>query len=100
VDVSAALLVPGVVDVVTCKDIPGKKVRTLLGYDEELLADKEVLSYLSVSLPGKWYNYTTVFSIARCILLILSTMNAGKLLLCNVMWCNQLTFLQCRVIFR
>ncbi|KAG7258328.1 hypothetical protein CRUP_028212 [Coryphaenoides rupestris] len=42
VDVSAALLVPGVVDVVTCKDIPGKKVRSLLGYEEELLADKEV----------------------------------------------------------
>ncbi|CAL8288484.1 unnamed protein product [Lota lota] len=42
VDVSAALLVPGVVDVVTCRDIPGKKVRSFLGYEEELLADKEV----------------------------------------------------------
>ncbi|KAK0132651.1 Aldehyde oxidase 1 [Merluccius polli] len=42
VDVGAALLVPGVVDVVTCRDIPGKKVRSFLGYEEELLADKEV----------------------------------------------------------
>ncbi|CAL8306974.1 unnamed protein product [Merluccius merluccius] len=42
VDVGAALLVPGVVDVVTCRDIPGKKVRSVLGYEEELLADKEV----------------------------------------------------------
>nr|XP_043868146.1 aldehyde oxidase 1-like [Solea senegalensis] len=41
-DVSEALQVPGVVDVVTAGDIPGKKVRTLEGYDEELLAEKEV----------------------------------------------------------
>ncbi|XP_071392432.1 aldehyde oxidase 6 isoform X3 [Centroberyx affinis] len=41
-DVSEALQVPGVVDVITHKDIPGKKVRTFCGYDEELLAEKEV----------------------------------------------------------
>ncbi|XP_058474041.1 aldehyde oxidase 6 isoform X1 [Solea solea] len=41
-DVSEALQVPGVVDVVTAGDIPGKKVRTHDGYDEELLAEKEV----------------------------------------------------------
>lgn len=43
-DVSEALRVAGVVDVITSKDIPGQKVRTLCGYDEELLAEKEVLS--------------------------------------------------------
>ncbi|KAM3857276.1 aldehyde oxidase 6 [Diretmus argenteus] len=41
-DVSEALQRPGVVDVITARDIPGKKVRTLSGYDEELLAEKEV----------------------------------------------------------
>lgn len=30
------------VDVITAKDIPGKKVRTMCGYDEELLAEAEV----------------------------------------------------------
>ncbi|CAN9498154.1 unnamed protein product [Ophioblennius macclurei] len=42
VDLSAALQLPGVVDVITAKDIPGKKVRTMMGYDEELLAQDEV----------------------------------------------------------
>ncbi|KAM9328483.1 aldehyde oxidase 6 [Pholidichthys leucotaenia] len=42
VDVSAALQLPGVVDVITAEDIPGKKVRTFCGYDEELLAQTEV----------------------------------------------------------
>ncbi|XP_028319779.1 aldehyde oxidase 6 isoform X2 [Gouania willdenowi] len=42
-DVSAAMQLPGVVDVITAKDIPGKKVRTLMGYDEELLAEDKVL---------------------------------------------------------
>lgn len=41
-DVSEALQLPGVVDVITAKDIPGKKVRTMFGYDEELLAQTEV----------------------------------------------------------
>ncbi|XP_067356858.1 aldehyde oxidase 6 isoform X3 [Channa argus] len=41
-DVSEALQIPGVVDVITAKDIPGKKVRTMFGYSEELLADVEV----------------------------------------------------------
>ncbi|KAL0160539.1 hypothetical protein M9458_044264, partial [Cirrhinus mrigala] len=37
-----ALKLPGVVDVITTKDIPGKKFRTMLGYDEELLVEDEV----------------------------------------------------------
>ncbi|XP_029923537.1 aldehyde oxidase 6 isoform X2 [Myripristis murdjan] len=41
-DVSEALQLPGVVDVVTSKDIPGKKVRRSFGYEEELLAEEEV----------------------------------------------------------
>ncbi|KAK7893551.1 hypothetical protein WMY93_022703 [Mugilogobius chulae] len=42
-DVSAALQMPGVVDVITSKDIPGKKVRTEFGYDEDILAQTQVL---------------------------------------------------------
>ncbi|CAL8407132.1 unnamed protein product [Arctogadus glacialis] len=42
VDVSAALRLPGVLDVVTHADIPGLKARSFMGYEEELLADKEV----------------------------------------------------------
>ncbi|RVE75080.1 hypothetical protein OJAV_G00013210 [Oryzias javanicus] len=41
-DVSAALKVPGVVDVITAKDIPGKKVRLMFGYEEEVLSEDEV----------------------------------------------------------
>lgn len=41
-DVSDALRLPGVVDVVTAKDIPGQKVRKISGYEEELLAETEV----------------------------------------------------------
>uniref|UniRef100_A0A8D3D478 Xanthine dehydrogenase/oxidase n=1 Tax=Scophthalmus maximus TaxID=52904 RepID=A0A8D3D478_SCOMX len=41
-DASEALRIPGVVDVITAKDIPGTKVLTMFGYDEELLAEKEV----------------------------------------------------------
>ncbi|KAM4559970.1 aldehyde oxidase 1-like [Odontesthes bonariensis] len=41
-DVSDALQLPGVVDVVTAKDIPGKKAREMFGYSEELLAESEV----------------------------------------------------------
>ncbi|XP_031708232.1 aldehyde oxidase 6 isoform X2 [Anarrhichthys ocellatus] len=41
-DVSEALRLPGVVDVVTAKDIPGQKVREISGYEEELLAETEV----------------------------------------------------------
>ena len=39
---SEALQLPGVVDVITAKDIPGKKVRAGFGYEEELLAQTEV----------------------------------------------------------
>ncbi|KAL1021810.1 hypothetical protein UPYG_G00018360 [Umbra pygmaea] len=42
IDVTEALQVPGVVDVITSKDIPGKKFRTFTGIDEELLAENEV----------------------------------------------------------
>ncbi|XP_056445092.1 aldehyde oxidase 6 isoform X3 [Gadus chalcogrammus] len=42
VDVSAALRLPGVLDMVTHADIPGRKARSFMGYEEELLADKEV----------------------------------------------------------
>ncbi|XP_077369194.1 aldehyde oxidase 6 [Festucalex cinctus] len=42
VDVSNALLLPGVFDVITAKDIPGKKTRVISGYDEELLAQTQV----------------------------------------------------------
>ncbi|KAJ8003640.1 hypothetical protein DPEC_G00150430 [Dallia pectoralis] len=42
IDVTEALQVPGVVDVITSKDIPGKKFRTFTDVDEELLAEKEV----------------------------------------------------------
>uniref|UniRef100_A0A4W6ESX0 Xanthine dehydrogenase/oxidase n=1 Tax=Lates calcarifer TaxID=8187 RepID=A0A4W6ESX0_LATCA len=41
-DVSEALQLPGVVDVITSKDIPGKKVRSMFGYHEELLAESKV----------------------------------------------------------
>ncbi|KAM6893047.1 aldehyde oxidase 6 [Lycodopsis pacificus] len=41
-DVSEALRLPGVVDVVTAEDIPGQKVRKISGYEEELLAETEV----------------------------------------------------------
>ncbi|XP_045916381.1 aldehyde oxidase 6 isoform X2 [Micropterus dolomieu] len=41
-DMSEALQLPGVVDVITAKDIPGKKVRKMFGYPEELLAESEV----------------------------------------------------------
>ncbi|KAL2087932.1 hypothetical protein ACEWY4_016760 [Coilia grayii] len=42
IDFSAALALPGVVDVITAGDIPGRKFRTLSGLTEELLAEKEV----------------------------------------------------------
>lgn len=42
VDFSQALQISGVVDVITVADIPGKKVRSQFGYDEELLAENEV----------------------------------------------------------
>lgn len=48
VDVSEALRLPGVVDVITAKDIPGNKVREMSGYTEELLADTEVFSLCGV----------------------------------------------------
>ncbi|XP_054638746.1 aldehyde oxidase 6 isoform X2 [Dunckerocampus dactyliophorus] len=42
VDVSSALRLPGVVDVITAKDIPGKKTRSFDGYDEDVLAQTQV----------------------------------------------------------
>ena len=42
---SEALQLPGVVDVVTAKDIPGKKAREMFGYSEELLAESEVQKF-------------------------------------------------------
>uniref|UniRef100_A0A4W5P4J5 Aldehyde oxidase 1 n=1 Tax=Hucho hucho TaxID=62062 RepID=A0A4W5P4J5_9TELE len=42
IDISEALQVPGVVDVITSKDIPGKKFRTFTGIDEDILAQNEV----------------------------------------------------------
>ena len=39
---SEALKLPGVVDVITAKDIPGMKTRPMFGYHEELLAESEV----------------------------------------------------------
>lgn len=42
IDFSEALKLPGVMDVITAKDIPGKKFRTFTGYEEELLAQDEV----------------------------------------------------------
>ncbi|KAG9329842.1 hypothetical protein JZ751_028951 [Albula glossodonta] len=41
-DMSKALEQPGVVEVITAKDIPGKKFRTFSGVDEDLLAENEV----------------------------------------------------------
>lgn len=49
-DVSEALKLPGVVDVVTAKDIPGKKSREMFGYGEELLAQSEVEKLLLLLL--------------------------------------------------
>lgn len=43
-DVSEALRLPGVADVITAADIPGQKVRMLFGYEEELLAKSQVQS--------------------------------------------------------
>ncbi len=39
---SEALQLPGVVDVITAKDIPGQKVRLFGEYEEELHAESEV----------------------------------------------------------
>ncbi|XP_039648487.1 aldehyde oxidase 6 [Perca fluviatilis] len=41
-DVSEALRLPGVIDVITAKDVPGQKVRKMFGYEEVLLAETEV----------------------------------------------------------
>ncbi|XP_069019866.1 aldehyde oxidase 6 [Embiotoca jacksoni] len=41
-DASEALQLPGVVDVITAKDVPGKKVCSFFGNDEELLAESQV----------------------------------------------------------
>ncbi|MEQ2171764.1 hypothetical protein GOODEAATRI_014075, partial [Goodea atripinnis] len=41
-DTSEALKLPGVVDVITANDIPGKKARPMFGYEQELFAEDEV----------------------------------------------------------
>ncbi|XP_043965965.1 aldehyde oxidase 6 isoform X2 [Gambusia affinis] len=41
-DVSEALKLPGVVDVITANDVPGKKARPMFGYEQELLAENQV----------------------------------------------------------
>lgn len=41
-DLSEALRLPGVADVITAADIPGQKVRVICGYEEELLAQSQV----------------------------------------------------------
>uniref|UniRef100_A0A3B5MFH4 Xanthine dehydrogenase/oxidase n=1 Tax=Xiphophorus couchianus TaxID=32473 RepID=A0A3B5MFH4_9TELE len=41
-DVSEALKLPGVVDVITASDVPGKKARPMFGYEQELLAENQV----------------------------------------------------------
>nr|DAA64405.1 TPA_inf: aldehyde oxidase beta [Tetraodon nigroviridis] len=41
-DVSEALRLPGVADVITAADIPGQKVRKVFSYEEELLAQGQV----------------------------------------------------------
>ncbi|XP_029941631.1 aldehyde oxidase 1-like [Salarias fasciatus] len=56
VDVSAALQLPGVVDVITAKDIPGRKVFAMMAYEEQLLAEDEVSDLLFIlnflTFPG------------------------------------------------
>ncbi|XP_062846062.1 aldehyde oxidase 6 isoform X2 [Trichomycterus rosablanca] len=42
IDVKSALMKPGVVDVITAKDIPGRNAINFSGIDEELLAEEEV----------------------------------------------------------
>ncbi|KAM4538347.1 aldehyde oxidase 6 isoform 2-T2 [Fundulus diaphanus] len=42
-DVSEALRLPGVVDVITANDIPGKRTRAMFGYEQELFAEDEVV---------------------------------------------------------
>lgn len=46
IDFSEALKLPGVMDVITAKDIPGKRFRTFTGYEEELLAQDEVCDFI------------------------------------------------------
>lgn len=57
-DVSEALRLPGVADVITAADIPGQKVRMLFGYEEELLANHQVESepvrLTSMSVFTRW----------------------------------------------
>uniref|UniRef100_A0A3Q2PG74 Aldehyde oxidase 1 n=1 Tax=Fundulus heteroclitus TaxID=8078 RepID=A0A3Q2PG74_FUNHE len=47
-DVSEALKLPGVVDVITANDIPGKKTRVMFGYEQELFAEDEVFTQTSL----------------------------------------------------
>lgn len=56
-DVSEALRLPGVVDVITAADIPGQKVRKLFAYKEELLAQTQVGSqdvHLDLGQAENW----------------------------------------------
>lgn len=50
IDFSEALKTPGVVDVITADDIPGKKFRTFIGCDEDLLTQSEVWILLLLTL--------------------------------------------------
>ncbi|KAI7791254.1 aldehyde oxidase 6 [Triplophysa rosa] len=42
IDFGESLKTPGVVDVITADDIPSKKFRTFIGFDEDLLTESEV----------------------------------------------------------
>lgn len=42
---SDALRLPGVVDVITANDIPGKKARFMFGYEQELFAEDKVSTH-------------------------------------------------------
>lgn len=67
---SQALRLPGVVDVITAADIPGEKVRKLMAYEEELLAQTQVESQRLRLDPAQAQNWTRVPSrcpaLARC----------------------------------
>lgn len=45
IDVGGALAMVGVVDVITAKDVPGRRSVSFTGMDEELLAENKVLNF-------------------------------------------------------
>lgn len=69
-DVSEALQLPGVVDVITAADIPGQKVRKLFAYKEELLAQTQVGSqdvHLDLGQAENWTHVPSRYpALARC----------------------------------